>query len=194
MAFEYYVDAHSHVWSVDTGSFPYKAGVAAHNASFTTPSWSTQELLQTAASVGVRRAVLISHGGIYGFDNAYMIESARRYPDQLRIVAAIDVDTLSPSEVEKAMWELLPQWVTGFRIERLCDKGDPTWLQSPGMDAMWRTAAETRQAVCAMMHPEDIEHIDAMCERFPDTTVVVDHMASVRNSCSFQPSWPCTHR
>ena len=87
----------------------------ASNPQFTTPSWTTEELLETAASVGVRRAVLISHGGIYGFDNSYMIESARAYPEQLRVVGAIDVDTLTPAEVEAAMWELLPQRVTGFR-------------------------------------------------------------------------------
>lgn len=142
--------------------------------------------------MSVRRAVLIAHGGIYGFDNTYMIESAAAYPDQLRVVAAIDVDKLSPEDVEAAMWDLLPQRVTGFRIERLCDKGNPAWLHSPGMDAMWRVAAETGQAVCAMMHPEDIEHIDVMCERFPDTIVVLDHLASVRNLRNhFQASIDC---
>jgi predicted TIM-barrel fold metal-dependent hydrolase len=183
----YYVDAHSHVWTQDTASYPFKAGVTLENSgSFTIPSWTADELLETAASVGVGRAVLIAHGGIYGWDNSYMIESARAYPDQLRVVGAIDVDTLSPSEVESAMRELLPlQRVTGFRIERLCDKGDPAWLQSPGMDTMWRVAAETGQAVCAMMHPEDIDNINAMCERFPDTTVVLDHMASVGENVRF---------
>ncbi len=176
----YYVDAHSHVWTTDTSNFPYKIGVKPGNPSFTTASWTTEELLGTAAAVGVRRAVLISHVGIYGYDNRYLLESARAYPEQLRVVAAIDVDTLNPPEVEAKMWELLPQQVTGFRIERRCDKGDPAWLQSPGMNAMWRVAADTRQAVCAMMHPEDIAHIDAMCERFPRTTVVLDHMSSVR--------------
>ena len=37
------------------------------------------------------------------------------HPEQLRVVGAIDVETLSPAEVEAAMWELLPQRVTGFR-------------------------------------------------------------------------------
>ena len=44
----------------------------AEDGSFTTPSWTAEELLAAGAEVGVRRAVLISHGGIYGFDNSYM--------------------------------------------------------------------------------------------------------------------------
>ena len=70
---------------------------------------------------------------------------------------------------------------TGFRIERECEKGDPSWLQTQGMAAMWRVAGETGQAVCAMCHPEDLVNLDVMCAAYPDTVLVIDHSALTSN-------------
>ena len=201
----YFVDAHSHIWTTDTERYPWAAGVTAEDGSFTTPSWTAEELLTAGAEVGVRRAVLISHGGIYSFDNSYMcaalpppclphtlmrvpagrLDAAAAHPEQLRVVGAIDVEHLPPTEVAAQMRELLPRRVTGFRLERLGDKGDPSWLQSEGAVEMWRTAAETKQAVCLMMHPPDLPHVSDMCERFPDTVVVIDHMSSIGENKRF---------
>ena len=68
----YFIDAHSHIWTTDIERYPWAAGVTAEDGSFTTPSWTAEQLLDAGAEVGVRRAVLISHGGIYSFDNSYM--------------------------------------------------------------------------------------------------------------------------
>jgi predicted TIM-barrel fold metal-dependent hydrolase len=151
----------------------------------TVASWTAEELLKGLRQCGVQRAVLISHGSIYGFDNSYLIDSVARYPHRLRCVAGIDHDSCLPDTVESTMRSMLVRGVTGFRIERGArQKGDPGWLKSEGMARMWAVAGETRQAVCCMVHPEDLAHIGAMMARFPSTNVVIDHLGSIgENQC-----------
>jgi predicted TIM-barrel fold metal-dependent hydrolase len=60
------------------------------DAGWSVPSWTSEELLAAAAGSGVDRAVLIGHGMIYGYDNGYMLDCARRHPQRFRVVAQID--------------------------------------------------------------------------------------------------------
>ena len=182
-----WIDAHSHVWTRDVERYPLRTGVELDSVSagFTVGSWTAEELLEAGAACNITKAVLISHSSIYGFDNSYMIDSVARYPGKFRCVGGIDHDELPPEAVEAAMRSMLGQGVTGFRIERgSWEKGDAAWLGSRGMERMWTVAAETRQAICCMVHPEDLKNIGAMCERFPMTTVVIDHLGSIgENKC-----------
>lgn len=87
-----YIDAHSHVWTPDVARFPAQSGVAVGDAAqgWTVEDWSGEELLAAAAPSGVGRAVLIGHGGIYGYDNSYMLDCCRCHPSRFRVVAQID--------------------------------------------------------------------------------------------------------
>jgi predicted TIM-barrel fold metal-dependent hydrolase len=44
---------------------------------------------------------------------------------------------------------------------------------------MWDYGAEAGLAMCPLIDPEFIPQVDAMCTRYPDTTVVVDHFARI---------------
>ena len=54
-----------------------------------------------------------------------------------------------------------------------------TWLDSAGMQAMWRCGAEKRIAMCPLIGPDAIPSVDRMCAKFPDTPVVIDHLARI---------------
>ena len=47
---------------------------------------------------------------------------------------------------------------------------------------MWKTGAATRQAMCLLIDASDLPATDQMCERHPDTPVVIDHFARI--SCA----------
>jgi predicted TIM-barrel fold metal-dependent hydrolase len=132
-------------------------------------------LIRTAESVGVRRVVLIQHHIYYGWDNSYMIDAAERHPGRFRIVGMID-DTAPHPDV--AMRKLLAKQVTGLRITPRI-RGKENWLDGPGMAAMWKTAAATRQAMCCLIDADDLPAVDQMCRKFPDTLVVIDHFARI---------------
>jgi predicted TIM-barrel fold metal-dependent hydrolase len=44
---------------------------------------------------------------------------------------------------------------------------------------MWETAAKTGQKMCCLINPVNLPEVTAMCERHPDTPVVIDHFALI---------------
>ncbi len=127
---------------------------------------------------GVGRVVLIQHSVYHLFDNSYLIDAVRRHPKLFRIQGMVNDHQPHPGE---AMKKLLSQGVTGFRITPFIRKpaDQLKWLETPGMLEMWRTAAETRQAMCLLIIADDLPSTDQMCRRYPETPVVIDHFARI---------------
>jgi predicted TIM-barrel fold metal-dependent hydrolase len=89
-------------------------------------------------------------------------------------VGIVDSDAPHPDEKMK---DLAKSGVRGFRIAPGASRG--TWLDSPGMEAMWRCGGESRLAMCPLVNPDALPSIDRMCSRHPDTPVVIDHLARI---------------
>jgi predicted TIM-barrel fold metal-dependent hydrolase len=170
-----WIDAHSHIWSDDLTRYPLADKLT--RADLDPPSFTDDDLLAIAKPSGVGRVVLIQHSIYHLFDNSYVLDVARRRPQQFRVVAMLD-DTRP--DAAAAMPKLLTQGVTGLRISPLIRKEHAEkWLETPGMDKMWSTGAKTRQAMCCLINPQQISDVDKMCQKHPDTPVVVDHFARI---------------
>lgn len=167
------VDAHSHIWTRDVASFPLREGVAVESLS--PPSFTTEELLALIKPHGVSRVVLIAHHPYYGWDSRYLMAAAAAHPGVFAVVGQID--DRGPN-VQAVMRAQLKQRVTGYRITSGI-YGKENWLGGPGMAAMWTTAASTRQAICGLINPDELEPFGQMCARYPDTPVVIDHLARI---------------
>jgi len=168
------IDAHSHVWSPDVARWPLANGKT--QADLDPPSFTPEELLEQAHAVNVGRVVLIQHSTYHGWDNAYLIDCAARFPGVFSVVGMID-DLMPHPDLE--MKRLLEKRVRGFRITPWLRKDKQNWLASPGMAAMWKMAAETGQAMCCLIDAGDLSSVAAMCERHPQTPVVIDHFARI---------------
>lgn len=167
-----YIDAHSHVWTPDTQQYPLGPGWRRLNMD--PASFTTEQLQQQMAAVGVNRTVLIQMS-FYGFDNSYMLDSIRRFPDAFIGVAVIDQDGRRP-DVE--MRKLKGMGVSGFRIY---PKGRPpeSWLSTESMHTMFTAGAEENLAMCCLIDPSELPALDRMCRDFPDTPVVIDHLCRI---------------
>lgn len=166
------IDAHSHIWTPDVRRYPLATGFTVEEmkpASFT-PS----ELLARARPCGVSRVVLIQMS-YYRFDNRYMLDAIREYPGVFSGVAVIDEHAAGLADT---MRQLKQQGVRGFRIHPASQSVDH-WLGSDGMAKMWKLGASEQLAMCALVNPEALGPLDAMCEKFPDTTLVIDHFARI---------------
>ena len=76
---EPYIDAHSHIWTPDTAHYPLAPGFAV--ADMKPPSFTAEELLGHCRPAGVGRVNLIQMS-FYGFDNRYMLDMIKLYPDR----------------------------------------------------------------------------------------------------------------
>lgn len=166
------IDAHSHVWSPDTARWQLANGKT--RADLDPPSFTPEELLALAHPVQVGRVVLIQHHLYHGWDNTYLTDCAAAHSGVFVVVGMID--DRQPGAPAK-MDELLNKRVRGFRITPWIYKDK--WLSSDGMLAMWKHAAQTGQALCCLVDAKDLAEVDAMCEKHPQSKVVIDHFARI---------------
>lgn len=167
------IDAHSHIWTRNVEQFPLANGQTVDDLD--PPSFNYDELIALTQPLGVSKVVLIQHGPYHGVDNSYVLHATRRYPEVFRVVAGIDDRREGTGEL---MRKMLPQGVTGFRITPFFP-ARTNWLETPGMEEMWRVGADTGQAICCLINPEDLPAVSSMCERFPGTPVVIDHLSRI---------------
>lgn len=171
-----YIDAHSHIWPATTDKFPLAPGKTVKDLA--PPSFTDDELMAIARPEGVGRVVLIQHSVYHLFDNSYLVDAVRRHSKLFRVQGMLD-DHLP--NVAARMKELLKQGVTGFRITPFIrpEPEQARWLDTAGMNEMWKTGAETRQAMCCLINASNLPGVEAMCAKYPETPVVIDHFARI---------------
>lgn len=159
-------DSHVHVWEHGT-RFPFATGsnVPAEDA-------SPEELLRLMAANGIAKTVIIQviH---YRYDNSYLADVLRRYPD--KFVGVCRVDPLDPAAPDH-LARLTQQ---GFEGVRLSPAGDATgdWIRSPLMPPLWKRCGELGVPMTLLAPITRMGDIEALIEKHPGLTVVIDHMA-----------------
>lgn len=163
-----WIDAHAHVWSPDTAAYPRSGPLKAIRPLSFTP----EELLKIARPNQVSRIVLVQMS-FYRQDHRFLLESMERYPGVFSGIGWVDPEAPDPAG---EMRRLAARGIRGFRISA---GAAPGWLETDGMRAMWRCAAETGLALGPLINPEALADLAAMCARYKDTAVVIDHLARV---------------
>jgi predicted TIM-barrel fold metal-dependent hydrolase len=171
---EPYIDAHSHIWTPDVAHYPLAKGFTV--ADMQPRSFTAEELLAICRPAGVGRVNLIQMS-YYEFDNRYMLDMIKLYPERFVGTAIVDPLGVDPG---RAMRELIPRGVHAFRIQPQYSKEPPAhWLEPAGYAAMFATAARTGQALSCLIDPHGFPEVDRMCRRFPDTAVIIDHLGRI---------------
>ena len=165
-----FIDAHVHVWPKHTPKYPLAEGFKPEDMK--PVSFTPEQLFTHCKPEGVSRIVLIQMS-YYRFDNSYMLDAMASHPGVFSGVAIVDE---SKADVADTMKALAKKGVRGFRIYAGDAKPD-AWLATVGMATMWKTAADNNLAICPLINPDTLPLIGKMCERFPDTKVVIDHFA-----------------
>ena len=184
-ALENIVDAHVHIWSPDTDKYPLATGFGPKDPWF--PSFTAEELLEHCRPSGVSRINLVQITW-YGLDHSYIVDVIARDPEHFvgtgMVPAVTDVTLAEPDAI---MVALAHQGIYAFRVRGRSSrthlkKDRPRWLDHPGYEKMFSAGAENNLALSFLMDPEDIGELDRMCARYPDTPVIIDHMARVHAS------------
>jgi predicted TIM-barrel fold metal-dependent hydrolase len=171
---EPYIDAHSHVWTPDVHHYPLAEGFTP--ADMMPKSFTAEELLAQCRPAGVGRVNLIQMS-YYKFDNSYMLDMIKLYPD--RFVGTAIVDPLK-EKVGERMEALRPRGVRSFRIQPEYSKlPADRWLQPEGYEDMFRTAARARMSLSCLVDPRGFAEIDRMCAKHPEAAVIIDHLGRV---------------
>jgi predicted TIM-barrel fold metal-dependent hydrolase len=169
-----FVDAHVHVWTDDTSHYPLAAGYKPEDMK---PNrFTPEDLFKHTKPAGVDRINLIQMS-FYGTDNRYMLDMIALHEDVFVGTAVIDPHAEAP---DRLMGELAKKRVRAFRIHpRLSKQPAAKWLEPEGYAAMFAAGAKNNQAMSCLIEPDGLPEVDRMCRKYPDTPVIIDHLARI---------------
>ena len=162
------IDSHVHVWRRDP-LFPW----AAETKTPPDRDATAEQLLTLMAASGVQAAVLIQVI-FYRWDNRYVASVLKKYPRQFRGVARVNPeDPAAPDHLSRLTEQ------DGFRGVRISPAGDAAgdWIRGPLMEPLWRRCRDLRVPMTVLAPVSRMPDVMPLLERFPDLTVVIDHMA-----------------
>jgi len=177
----HFIDAHVHIWTDDFAKYPLAPGFT--KADMKPAVFRAEDLLERSRPSGVNRIALVQMS-YYGFDNSYMLGAIRRWPRVFRGIAIVDAESTNP---DVKMRELARKGVRGFRIYPPAGSS-AKWLAGDGIAKMFICGAQHRLAMCLLANPDDLPAVGRKCEEFPDTPVVIDHMARIGKDGPIQES------
>jgi L-fuconolactonase len=162
------IDPHVHVWKHDP-RYPWAKETTNPPAKDATP----EMLLELMRANGVSRTVLIQVI-YYRWDNRYTADVLRQYPQYFRGVARVNPESPAASDDLSRLVE-----EQGFQGVRLSPAEDATgdWIRGPLMPPLWKRCQDLKVSMNILTVTSRLPDIAALVEKFPDLTVVIDHMA-----------------
>ena len=162
------VDPHVHVWAIDR-RYPF----AKETKNPPTEEATPEMLLDLMGQNNVSNTVIIQviH---YRWDNSYLRDVLKKYPGKFHGVARVNPeDPAAPDTLAKLVQE------DGFRGVRLSpnDTAAGDWIKGPLMKPLWKRCRDLKVPMTILAPATRMTDIAALCDKFPDLTVVIDHMA-----------------
>lgn len=165
------IDSHVHIWTDDFARYPLDPSFRPED--FAIPRFLPEDILAEANASGVDRIVLIQMS-YYGTDNSLLVDSIRLHPDRFRGMAVIDEND---TDLATTIRQMRPAGVRGIRVVAL-DPADAL-AERRGLQELLARAGEEQIVVGFLTAPEILPELDRVCVRFPDTSIVIDHMARI---------------
>ncbi|GAA2152887.1 amidohydrolase family protein [Actinomadura napierensis] len=171
------VDAHCHIISADPAAYP-RAPLGGKQSDWAATRPVTAEgMVARMDETGIAQSVLVQATTNYGYDNAYVLDSARKEPG--RFVAVGTFDPLRP-DAPAALAEAVGEGgLSGVRLfttgSTMQTQGE--WFAAPESYAFWKRAEALDVPVCLQMRlgPATAQ-AEEVLDRFPGVRVLLDHI------------------
>ncbi len=164
------IDAHQHFWCLGRGDYGWLTPALAPIYRDFSPS----DLAPVLRSRGIDKTILVQAAPTYA-ETLYMLELAERTPFVAGVVGWIDFDAVdAASRIANVAAE--QPLLVGLR-PMLHDIADDDWLLRPNLAAAFDAMMEQGLVFDALSRPQHLPRVQKICERHPNLTVVVDHIA-----------------
>ena len=160
------VDAHVHVWTSDTARYPLAPGV--EKKDLWLPSFTPEEHFAYSRSVGAVRLNLVQMIW-YGTDHSYILDLIAGAPDTFAGTGVVSLNEPGP---DTTMVALSQRGCFAFREP-------PSELDHPAFEKMFAAGTEHKLALSFNMGVDLLPALGCMCDRFPQTPVILDHVCHV---------------
>lgn len=162
------IDTHVETWNFDS-RFPFRHPENA-NLKVAVEAPIENQIAQMN-EFNIRFAVLINPR-YYGWDNSYMANCLKTYPD--RFVAHGLINPEDPKVADRLRYWVKEHGFQGMRFSPIYHPKS-TWLNSEQHYALWREAESLGAVFNFYIAPHQMTMLSDMAERFPGVKIIVDH-------------------
>jgi predicted TIM-barrel fold metal-dependent hydrolase len=162
------IDPHVHVWKSDP-RYPWAKETTKPPEKDATP----EMLLQLMRANGVERTVIIQVI-YYRWDNSYLADVLKQYPQHFQGVARVNPENPgAPDDLSRLVEQ------QGFRGVRLSPGAGAAgnWITGALMPPLWKRCHDLKVPMTILAPVTRMPDVQPLIDRFPDLTVVIDHMA-----------------
>ena len=129
----------------------------------------------------VPTACVVQRGHLYGYDNSYIIDSARKYPGRLLPVVILDPQDPGTPAVFTDM--VKNQGVRGFRLANPRPTFlDTAWMSSPATMQVWKACADLNVPMTLIIFYNQLPYVlpllKIIAKMFPSLPVLIDHLGT----------------
>jgi predicted TIM-barrel fold metal-dependent hydrolase len=127
----------------------------------------------------VATACVVQRGHLYGHDNSYIIEAARRFPG--RLLPVVILDTQDPATPRVLAQMARDQQVRGLRLATTRPAQlDTAWMASPAAMQVWQVCAQLQLPVAIIFFqnqlPWTLPLLHYIARRHPRLPILIDHL------------------
>ncbi len=163
------IDAHVHLFTDGKQPFPFRDDMTTERSAYISPA---EELIAYMDREDIDRTVLIQ-SAYHGYDNSYLCDCLRRYPDRLHGVALIDPRRADAAGELARLYR--DHGVQGMRLYAILDP-DASWLSADDQHQLWDAARLMGVPFTWFGHCAQIPMLEPMLQRYPEVKVIVDHL------------------
>jgi predicted TIM-barrel fold metal-dependent hydrolase len=176
-----FLDTHAHLIADDWDAYPPRPFTPDLPIPDRPPFTVTAEaLLALMDAHQVDHACLVQRGHVYGYDNRYILDSARRFPDRFHPIVILDTQHPDTPEIYRKM--VRDERVAGFRMANsrpwILDTG---WMSSPAAMEVWKACAVLGTPVTLIVFDNQLSYvlplIKLIATKFADLPIILDHGA-----------------
>ena len=167
------IDTHVHVVSDDTARYPRQI-----NASATHPWWvgedcDTASLRRNMDAHGIAMALAVQAVGVYGYDNAYLLDEVASGSGRVAGVVAVDVD--AEDAAEKIRQLSSAAGVVGVRLFAVSPGS--SWVHSGKADEAFDAASRSGLPIVLTVFEHQLPPLAPSIARYPTLPIALDHGA-----------------
>lgn len=173
-------DTHAHLISDDWDTYPPRPLRPDLPVPPRTDYTVTAEVLvERMEANGVGAACVVQRGHLYGYDNSYILDAARRYP--ARFLPVVILDSQDPATPARFAAMVKKDRVRGFRMAQSRPwRLDTAWMSSPESIKVWKTCADLGTPMNIIFFRNQLPYVlpllRIIAKRFSDLPILIDHL------------------
>jgi L-fuconolactonase len=173
-------DSHAHLISDNSERYPPAPLSGALRAGDLDDPVTAERLIQFMDIHNVEKALVVQRAHVYGFNNHYIVDSAKQYSDRLSAMCMIDA--LAPKAPDTIRHWVEDCGAIAIRMTEPHKGAGPDWFASEQAQESWKISADLGISIRIQLYGWNrdicLPALAQMLEKFPDVPVVIDHLSS----------------